>query len=101
MVSEKGKLALVMAAPDQFTELARFPAIKSKTWNHPVLVGDGLGSQQPGDGSVPAVPRWRLTGVAFAAIDMIIVSYQVVKAKDLRLQNLKGTIMIHANLNRT
>jgi hypothetical protein len=42
LVSEKGELALVRAAPDQFTELARFKAIEGKTWNHPVLVGDIL-----------------------------------------------------------
>ena len=42
VLSEEGELALVGATPDQFTGLARFPAIDSKTWNHPVLVRDVL-----------------------------------------------------------
>jgi hypothetical protein len=42
VLSEDGELALVKATADQFTEIARFPAIEGKTWNHPVLVGDIL-----------------------------------------------------------
>jgi hypothetical protein len=42
VLSEKGELALVKATPVKFQQIARFPAIKGKTWNHPVLVGDIL-----------------------------------------------------------
>ena len=42
VLSEEGELALVAAADDQFRELARFPAIEGKTWNHPVLANDIL-----------------------------------------------------------
>jgi outer membrane protein assembly factor BamB len=42
VLTEKGDLALVEATPGHFKEVARMSAIKGKTWNHPVLVGDVL-----------------------------------------------------------
>ena len=42
VISEEGELALVSALPDKYTEVAKFPALDGKTWNHPVIVGDTL-----------------------------------------------------------
>ncbi|MDB6064301.1 MAG: WD40-like repeat-like protein [Pedosphaera sp.] len=37
ILSGEGQIALVRAIPDRWEELARFPAIQGKTWNHPCL----------------------------------------------------------------
>ena len=42
MITDTGELALVKAAPDQFSELARFQAIEGKTWNYPAIAGGRL-----------------------------------------------------------
>ena len=42
VLAEDGELALVRAAADGFSELARIPAIGGKTWNYPVVTGDVL-----------------------------------------------------------
>jgi outer membrane protein assembly factor BamB len=41
VLSEEGELALLRATPERHDELARFPAISGKTWNHPALA-DGI-----------------------------------------------------------
>ncbi len=37
ILTEQGDIALLDISPETMTELARFPAIEGKTWNHPVL----------------------------------------------------------------
>jgi outer membrane protein assembly factor BamB len=41
VLGEEGDLVLVRAAPDRHQELARFPALEGKTWNHPTM-SDGI-----------------------------------------------------------
>jgi outer membrane protein assembly factor BamB len=40
--SEKGEIALVKASPDQYTEVARFPALQGQTWNYPAIASGRL-----------------------------------------------------------
>jgi outer membrane protein assembly factor BamB len=42
VITDTGELALVKAAPDQFSELARFQALEGKTWNYPAIAGGRL-----------------------------------------------------------
>ena len=42
VVWERGELLIVATPPDRFEEIARYPAIEGKTWNHPALAGDIL-----------------------------------------------------------
>lgn len=42
IAAENGRVVLVKADPAAHKELASFPAIKGKTWNHPVVVGNKL-----------------------------------------------------------
>lgn len=42
VLSETGEVVLLKANPKSHVELAKFPAIEGKTWNHPVLVRDQL-----------------------------------------------------------
>ncbi len=37
VVTERGELVLVRASPDKHEEIAMFPAIEGKTWNHPAI----------------------------------------------------------------
>ena len=41
ILTEQGELALIRADPTAHQEVARFPAIEGKTWNH-LAMSDGI-----------------------------------------------------------
>lgn len=47
VVSERGELVLLRATPDKLQQLVKIPAMKAKTWNHPVVVGNRLYVRNP------------------------------------------------------
>ncbi|MGH9253861.1 MAG: PQQ-binding-like beta-propeller repeat protein [Vicinamibacterales bacterium] len=42
VLAENGDLALVRATPDRHEEMARFPVLSGKTWNHPAMADGHL-----------------------------------------------------------
>ena len=42
VLTEDGDLTLVKATPDRHEELAQFPVLEGKTWNHPAMAGGYL-----------------------------------------------------------
>ena len=42
ITTERGEVVLVKATPESHQELARFPALKGKTWNMPAIAGGKL-----------------------------------------------------------
>jgi outer membrane protein assembly factor BamB len=42
VLTENGEVVLVKATPERHIELASFPAIEGKTWNHPVIASGRL-----------------------------------------------------------
>lgn len=42
ITTEEGEVVLARAAPDQHTEIARFPALEGRTWNNPAIANGRL-----------------------------------------------------------
>ena len=42
VLTEDGDVALVRATPERHDEVARFPAIEGRSWNHPIIAGGYL-----------------------------------------------------------
>ena len=42
IAAEDGRVVLLRAEGNESVEVASFPALTGKTWNHPVVVGDRL-----------------------------------------------------------
>jgi outer membrane protein assembly factor BamB len=56
IAAENGRVALLQASATEHKELTSFFAIKGKTWNHPVLVGDKLLVRNGSEAACYALP---------------------------------------------
>ena len=56
IAAEDGRVVLLQADPTGHKELASFQALKGKTWNHPVLVGDKLLVRNGAEAACYALP---------------------------------------------
>jgi hypothetical protein len=54
--AENGRVALLQADPAAHKELTSFQAIKGKTWNHPVVIGDKLLVRNGSEAACYALP---------------------------------------------
>jgi outer membrane protein assembly factor BamB len=62
VLTEKGEVALVEADPAACKEVGRFPALKGKTWNHPVLAHGRLFVRNGEEMACYAVPEEAAAG---------------------------------------
>jgi hypothetical protein len=56
IAAEDGQVALVLADPNEYREVASFKALEGKTWNHPVLVGNRLYVRNAEEAAVYKLP---------------------------------------------
>ncbi|MEZ0273824.1 MAG: alcohol dehydrogenase, partial [Roseimicrobium sp.] len=56
IAAEDGRVALLQADPTAHKELTSFQALKGKTWNHPVVVGDKLLVRNGAEAACYALP---------------------------------------------
>jgi hypothetical protein len=62
VVTEEGEVVLVAADPDAHRELARFRALKGKTWNHPVIAHGRLYVRNAAELACYQLQAERITG---------------------------------------
>ena len=91
VLSEEGELALVGATPNQFTELARFPAHRGQNLEPPRAGRRRpAGSQRPGNGRVQAGPGKSLIGARPYCTCTVVVS--AILADESPIIRLTGSV---------